>query len=151
MNDDIVKKIRAFNRYYTTWLEVMNKDYLQTELSWTEARVLYEIYMYQPICAAELCRHLRLDKSYVSRLIGKFEKSRLLTRELILGSKGVKKICLTEKGIKLAEKIDENGSQQIVDKFNYMDSETCHKLCQAMEVIEEILRENDKKGGSKNE
>lgn len=107
--------------------------------------------MYQPISATEICKHLNLDKGYVSRLIGKFEKSKLLTRELILGSKGMKKIWLTEEGEKIAAKIDENGSKQIVDKFNHMDSETCHRLCQAMEVIEKILRENDKKGENKNE
>lgn len=151
MNDDIVKKIRAFNRYYTTWLDVMNKDYLQTELSWPEARVLYEIYMHQPISATELCKHLNLDKSYVSRLVGKFEKSKLLTRELILGRKGMKKIWLTAEGEKTAAKIDENGNKQIVDKFNSLDNETCHRLCQAMEVIEDILRKNDKEGGNKNE
>ena len=151
MDDAAIKKIRAFNRYYTTWLDVMNRDYLRTELSWPEARVLYEIYMYQPVSATELCRNLHLDKGYVSRLVGKFEKSGLLTRELVSGGKGMKKIWLTAEGKKTAAQIDENGNQQMKDKFRCMDREACHRLCRAMEVIEEILRENDQKGGNKDE
>ena len=150
MEGYMVQKIRAFNRYYTTWLDVMNKDYLGTDLSWPEARVLFDIYTCQTINATELCEHLHMDKSYVSRLVGKFENAKFLTREPILGSKGIKKISLTEKGEKIAEKIDQNGNKQIIEKFKTMDIETCRRLCEAMGVIEEILRENDRKGGQKN-
>ena len=142
----MIKKIRAFNRYYTTWLDVMNKDYLGTDLSWPEARVLFEIYSYGEISATELCEHLNMDKSYVSRMIGKFEKHQLLVRELIPGMKGVKKIRLTKKGEKEAARIDENGNQQIVDKFKNMNDETCLRLSETMELVEKILRENDLKG-----
>lgn len=147
----MIKKIRAFNRYYTIWLDVMNKDYLKTELSWHEARVLYEIYIYQEISATELCEHLNMDKSYVSRIIGKFEKHQLLQREFIAGRKGVKKIWLTDKGKQQALKIDKNGNQQIADKFKNMDEKTCKRLCESMDLIEKILRENEEKGGRKNE
>ena len=103
MNDDIVKRIRNFNRYYTAWLEVMNKEYLKTGFSWTESRVIFEIHICPGINATELCEHLNTDKSYISRILMKFEKDGLLTRELILGSKGLKKIWLTEAGEKQAE------------------------------------------------
>lgn len=151
MNDEMIKKIRAFNRYYTTWLDVMNKNYLKTELSWHEARVLYEIYIYQEISATELCEHLNMDKSYVSRMIGKFEKQKLLEREFVAGRKGVKKIWLTDQGKEQALQIDKNGNQQIADKFQDMDEKTCQKLCESIDFIEKILREYDKKGGQKNE
>ncbi len=151
MNNERIKKIRAFNRYYTVWLEVMNKNYLKTELSWHEARVLYEIYIYQEISATELCEHLNMDKSYVSRIIGKFEKNQLLQREFIAGRKGVKRIWLTDKGKQQALQIDKNGNQQIADKFKNMDEKTCKRLCESMDLIEKILRENEEKGGRKNE
>ena len=40
----MIKRIRSFNRYYTIWLEVMNKEYLETDFSWTESRILFERY-----------------------------------------------------------------------------------------------------------
>ena len=151
MNEDMVKKMRGFNRYYTVWLDMMNKDYLGTDLSWPEARVLFEIYIYPEISATDLCEHFRMDKSYMSRILGKFEKHGLITRELILGSKGLKKIRLTQEGIKEAKKIDESGNRQIVDKLNTLDDETCGRLCEAMVFIEETLRHNDKKEGKRDE
>ncbi|KAI4445458.1 hypothetical protein C823_007494 [Eubacterium plexicaudatum ASF492] len=146
MNDDIVKRIRNFNRYYTAWLEVMNKEYLKTGFSWTESRVIFEIHICPGINATELCEHLNTDKSYISRILMKFEKDGLLTRELILGSKGLKKIWLTEAGEKIAHQINMNGNQQIVDKLKMLDDDICVKLCEAMEFIEKVLRENDKGG-----
>lgn len=149
MNHDTIKKIREFNRYYTAWLNVMNKGYLGTDFSWPESRVLFEIYIFQGISAGEICEHLNMDKSYVSRILGKFEKNGLITRELVLGRKGLKKLWLTEAGNKEAEKIDRNGDRQILDKLKGMDEETCSKLCEAMVLIEKALRENDKRGAQK--
>lgn len=53
--------------------------------------MLFEIYIYDEMSATELCEHLNMDKSYISRIIAKFEKNGLITRELVLGSKGIKK------------------------------------------------------------
>ena len=91
MDKDVIKNIRQFNRYYTVWLDVISKSYLGTNFSWLESRVLFEIYIYDEMSATELCEHLNMDKSYISRIIAKFEKNGLITRELVLGSKGIKK------------------------------------------------------------
>lgn len=145
MDRNIIKNIREFNRYYTVWLDVISKSYLGTDFSWPESRVLYEIYIYDGISATELCEHLNMDKSYVSRILAKFEKEGLITRELILGSKGIKKLFLTSSGIREAEQIDESGDEQIKQKLKALDNESLKKLCDAMTLIESILRENDNK------
>lgn len=145
MNENTVKKIREFNRYYTVWLNVMNKGYLETDFSWPESRVLFEIYVYCGISATELCEHLSMDKSYISRILAKFEKSGLIIRRFVPGSKGIKKIYLTETGINKAKQIDLSGDKQITEKLKGLDEEDCAKLCEAMALIEKILRENDKK------
>ena len=145
MNEETIKKIRQFNRYYTVWLDVMSKGYLGTSFSWPESRVLFEIYCYQGISATELCEHLNMDKSYMSRILAKFEKKGFLTRELVLGSKGIKKIFLTKEGNEEAKQIDCSGKKQISEKLKNMDQKECDKLCEAMVLIEKILRKNDEK------
>lgn len=142
MNFELVKKIREFNRYYTVWLNVFTKGYLGTEFSWPESRVLFEIWLYPGISATELCRHLNMDKSYISRIIAKFEKNKFITRELVVGSKGVKKLWLTKTGEQKAKEIDTFGNNQIVEKLQNMDEQTCQKLCEAMKFIENTLRIN---------
>lgn len=146
MDQERIKKIRSFNRYYTVWLDVMNKGYLGTDFSWQESRVLFEIYMYQGITATGICGHLNMDKSYISRILAKFEKQGLITRELVRGSKGLKKLWLTEAGKQEAQKIDSSGDWQMINKLRKMDEETCGKLCEAMEFIEKVLRDYDERG-----
>lgn len=141
MDENVIKKMRGFNRYYTMWLEVMNKGYLGTELSWPESRVLFEIYLHSGINATELCGHLNMDKSYASRLLAGLEKSGLVRRELVSGSKGIKKLCLTEAGIKEAKQIDIRGDEQLAEKLKALDKADCERLCEAMAQIERILRE----------
>lgn len=121
----------------------MNKGYLGTDFSWPESRVLFEIYICPGINATELCEHLSMDKSYISRIIGKLEKHGLITRELVLGSKGLKKLWLTEAGEKEAERIDCGGDRHIAEKLKTMDDETGKKLCEAMIFIEKALRDNE--------
>lgn len=144
MDNEVVKKIREFNRYYTVWLNVFTKGYLGTDFSWPESRTLFEIWLFPGINATELCEHLNMDKSYISRIIAKLEKKGLITRELVLGSKGIKKLWLTDIGVEKAKQIDANGDNQIVDKLKNMDAEKCQKLCEAMLFIENTLREHEK-------
>ncbi|MFA1014582.1 MarR family winged helix-turn-helix transcriptional regulator [Dubosiella newyorkensis] len=145
MNEDLIKKIRRFNRYYTIWLDVLNKEYLGMSFSWPESRVLFDIYKNQGINATELCEHLNMDKSYVSRILAKLEKKGFITRKLVSGSKGIKKLYLTKTGSEEAKKIDWNGDQQISEKLKNIDQEDCDRLCEAMERIEHILCKNDEK------
>ena len=46
MDNELVKKIREFNRYYTVWLNVLTKGYLGTDFSWPESRTLFEIWLF---------------------------------------------------------------------------------------------------------
>ena len=86
-----------------------------------------------------------MDKSYVSRILAKLEKKRLITRKLVSGSKGNKKLYLTNTGKEEAKKIDWNGDKQIYEKLKNMDKKDCDRLCEAMVLIESILRKNDEK------
>ncbi len=144
MNEAIIKKIRQFNRYYTVWLNVMNKGYLGTSFSWPESRVIFEIYSNQGINATELCEHLNMDKGYVSRILAKLEEKGFLSRKLVSGSKGIKKLYLTNAGNQEAKQIDQNGDQQIYEKLKNMDKKDCDRLCEAMVLIENTLRKNEK-------
>lgn len=140
MNQNIIKKIRQFNRYYTIWLDVMNKDYLGTRFSWPESRVLFAIYQNQGIHATEICEHLHMDKSYMSRILTKLEKDGLITRQLVLGSKGIKQLYLTKTGVEEAKRIDRNADNQIFEKLKNMEKEDCGRLSEAMVLIEKIMR-----------
>ena len=72
---DIVTEIRGFNRFYTNILGLLDKHILNSGYSLTEARVLFEISKTSRCTANQLCSALDVDRSYMSRMIKKFEKN----------------------------------------------------------------------------
>ena len=75
-----IDAIRAFNRFYTRQIGVLSEGLLQSPLSLTEARVLYEIANRDKPTATELLQELKLDPGYLSRILSKLEKRGLVRR-----------------------------------------------------------------------
>lgn len=135
-----IQNIREFNRYYTIWLDVMNKGYLGTDRTWTESRILYELYAANGITAQALCNQLQLDKSFMSRMLKGFEKDGLLERHADQKDKREKTLVLTNKGNKIAQEYNQRASEQIKDKIKDIDEESCQKLCESMDYIRKVLQ-----------
>lgn len=71
---DIITEIRGFNRFYTSILGLLDQHILDSGYSLTEARVLFEISKTECCTANQLCSILDIDRSYMSRIIRKFEE-----------------------------------------------------------------------------
>jgi DNA-binding MarR family transcriptional regulator len=56
--DEQIEKVRSFNRFYTRHIGLLNEGLLESALSLTEARVLYELAHRGPVTAADLGREL---------------------------------------------------------------------------------------------
>lgn len=76
-----IHEIREFNRFYTVLSGFLNRNYLDSGYSVTETRILFELKQNGQMTANRLITMLRLDKSYVSRLIRNFEQKCIITRE----------------------------------------------------------------------
>ncbi len=71
--DDAIVAVRAFNRFYTRFAGALDAHYMGSELSLTEARLLYEIANRKAAVAAELQAEFGLDAGYVSRILRRFQ------------------------------------------------------------------------------
>ncbi|HYI48536.1 MAG TPA: helix-turn-helix domain-containing GNAT family N-acetyltransferase [Allosphingosinicella sp.] len=71
--DEAVAALRAFTRFYTRSVGALGAHYLDSDLSLTEARLLYEIAHREAPLAAELQAELGLDAGYVSRMLRRFQ------------------------------------------------------------------------------
>src|SRR5215471_15488530 len=78
-NDQILA-VRAFNRFYTSKLGVLDQQLLKSPFSLSEARVLYELANSESPSAKAIGSELNLDPGYLSRIVQKFEDGGLITR-----------------------------------------------------------------------
>src|SRR3954452_2307285 len=77
-----VQAVRAFNRFYTRQIGVLNEGLLNSAFSLTEVRVLYELAHADGITAKELAETLALDPGYLSRIIKGFNERGFLEKQV---------------------------------------------------------------------
>ena len=73
--------VRLFNRFYTRQIGLLREELFGTSFSLAEARVLYELAHRDKSTAAQVGNELGLDAGYLSRMLGGFRASKLVTAE----------------------------------------------------------------------
>jgi len=137
--DKTISEIRKFNRFYTVNMGFLDADYLDTEYSVVETRILFEIKTSKSCIQSEIAKILHIDKSYLSRIIKRFYKNGLIEKEPSGEDKRAIYITLTEKGKFETERLIELTNNQIKTKINGLCSEECDELCGALNTIISIL------------
>src|SRR5580692_4963255 len=75
-----VAQVRAFNRFYTNVIGVLQGMYLGSPYTLTEGRVLFEAARRDRLPVTELRQLLDIDAGYLSRVLSRFEAGGLVTR-----------------------------------------------------------------------
>jgi len=140
--------MRAFNRYYTNLIGVLDKGYLETQYSLTEARILFEISLGKKN-ASEIIDAMRIDKSYLSRVLNKFEKNKLIIKSKSEKDSRASRICLTDKGMRDLNALNELADQQLDTLLENLSATESKQLALHMNSIIEIL--DQKSAGQKSE
>jgi DNA-binding MarR family transcriptional regulator len=119
-----VAAIREFNRFYTNVIGVVNRNILESDYSLSEVRVLYEI-NHTKNCTAKIIKNtLQIDEGYLSRILDKFVKQKLVKKMQSPEDGRVYTLSLTDKGKKLFSRLNEASDrsiEMIVDKLSDHD------------------------------
>lgn len=75
-----VDSVRAFNRFYTRRIGVLQEDLLDSTFPLTQARVLFELAQHEPVAARSIGDALGLDPGYLSRILQGFAEAGLVEK-----------------------------------------------------------------------
>jgi len=131
--------VRAFNRFYTRKLGVLDQQLLKSPFSLSEARVLYELANRENAAAKEIGIELGLDPGYLSRIIQNFDETGLITRKPLPSDRRQYRLSLTAKGRQAFAKIDRNSHDDVADLLATLPRGDSGRLIEAMAVIERLL------------
>lgn len=134
-----VDAVRRFSRFYTRWIGLLGEGVLHSSFSLTEARVLYELAHRKNTTATQLAEVLGLDRGYLSRLIRRLQKLRLLVKERAPADGRVRVLSLTKKGRKTFEALNEASDAQVRSFLEGLADQDQHRLVKAMRSIERTL------------
>lgn len=142
MDKEIISEIRQFNRFYTKVLGLINNKILDTEYSLTEARILFEISERTGCIANNLVQELNIDRSYMSRILRKFEREGLIEKKSSTTDSRKNLLFVTEKGEELLNEINSQSDEQVNKLFHGLTANEIDEIRKSMMVIKGKLDNN---------
>lgn len=139
MRKSDVAAVRAFNRFYTRRIGLLSDRHLGSDFSLTEARVLYELAHRERATAAEIARELGLDAGYLSRILARFGKRRLVARQQSEVDGRQSHLSLTALGRRAFEPLDRGANEQVATLLKPLGTGRRARLVEAMAAIQQAL------------
>ena len=133
--NEATQKIRSFNRFYTHLLGLLDRHILDSDFSLTEARVLLEISKENGTTARKLTERLKIDPSYMSRMLRGFEARSLITQTPSPTDSRSKVITSTAEGLFALERLSERSDAQVRSLTDALSPEELQSVLDAMALI----------------
>lgn len=134
-----IDAVRGFNRFYTQKIGVLREGLLDSRFSLTEARILYELGRSKQATASALCRELGLDAGYLSRILARFARRRLVRRMRSRGDRRQVLLALTASGRKAFAVLDRRSKAETAALLRPLPGAEQDRLVGAMARIERLL------------
>ena len=138
--DKQVSAIRAFNRFYTRKIGVLD-GMASSPFSLAEARVLYEVAHRPQTTATDICKELGLDAGYMSRILRDFERRKLVRREQSKTDERERVLSLTNQGQKAFAPLDERSNRDIAAMLEELSLTERKRLVEAAQLVGRLLGE----------
>ena len=135
-----VAAIRRFNRFYTRLVGALDEGgYLASPFTLTEGRVLFELAHRDAPTASTLVSELGLDAGYVSRLLQRLQRRRLVKRTRSPHDGRESHIALTAAGRAAFRKIDRDADALVEELLATLDEAGQRRLIDAISTITAVL------------
>jgi DNA-binding MarR family transcriptional regulator/GNAT superfamily N-acetyltransferase len=134
-----IDEIRAFNRFYTKQIGLLEEHFADSPLSLPEARVLYEIDARGHVTGTELFRELRMDRGYLSRMLSKFVDAGLTSVSPTPGDRRSNTIALTPDGDLIVQRLNRRSDDAVADLVHPLGPAEKAELVDAMRTVRRLL------------
>jgi DNA-binding MarR family transcriptional regulator/N-acetylglutamate synthase-like GNAT family acetyltransferase len=138
-HDNQISAVRAFTRFYTRKLGVLDQQLLKSPFSLSEARVLYELANRQSPSAKEIGTELGLDAGYLSRIVQQFDEDGLIVRKPCPADRRQYQLGLTARGRQAFARLDRSSHDDVADMLAVLPQDDRNRLIAAMAAIERLL------------
>ncbi len=145
----LTDEVRAFNRFYTLKIGLLNRSLPATDPSLPEARVLYELARAPEggRTAAEIGRALDMDKAHLSRIVGRFVTRGLAESRVSPDHRKHRLLSLTDTGRKVFAAAEAGARTQVDALLEPIDLSGRERLVEAMRDIRTALKDREAEGG----
>ena len=140
---ELIDRIRAFNRFYTNVIGLLDQHYLNSPFSLTEGRVLYEICNTESCSAKKIRERISIDEGYLSRILDQFVKRGLIKKTRSRTDGRLWMIVPTEKGKKEFASLNDSSNRLIAQMIQKLSLQEAEELVEKMERIHELLSNHD--------
>jgi DNA-binding MarR family transcriptional regulator/GNAT superfamily N-acetyltransferase len=131
--------VRRFNRFYTRQIGLLQEGLLDSPFSLTEARVLYELAHRDKPTAGEIGGELGLDAGYLSRILGSFEKRKLIEKIPSATDRRQSLLTLTRHGRKVFAPLEARSKAQVAAMLAALPEAGQFRLVAAMDTLQALL------------
>lgn len=138
-SDQEIAAVRAFTRFYTRKIGVLDQHLLKSPYSLSEARVLYELAHRDDLTAKEIGTGLGLDPGYLSRILQNFAESGLISRKPLASDRRQYRLALTSRGRQAFARLDQSSQDEVAAMLAPLPPDESRRLTAAMATIEELL------------
>src|SRR5262245_30324179 len=140
---ELIDKIRSFNRFYTNIIGLLDRQFLDTPYSLTEGRVIYEIADTELCTAKKIRANIDIDEGYLSRIIDKFIKQGVVRKTPAPADRRLHILELTEKGKREFAKLNDNSNEMITQMIEKLSEAERAELVETMDRIYKLLGKNE--------
>jgi DNA-binding MarR family transcriptional regulator/GNAT superfamily N-acetyltransferase len=137
--DSRVAAVRQFNRFYTRQIGILSRSFLGSKFSLAEGRVLYELRHRDQPMAAAVGAELGLDPGYLSRILRRFKKDRLIQTRRSPKDARQTLLSLTARGRNAIATLDTRSNKEVSARLQGIPETERQRLVGAMSTIEQIL------------
>lgn len=134
-----VSELRAFNRFYTARIGLLDSRLSNSSFSLPQARVLYELAHRPGETAADLGRRLHMDKGQLSRILRGLVREGFVTEQADPAHRRRKRLDLTPAGHAAFVDLDRRASSEMAALLAPLDEKAREGLVSAARRIQEIL------------